>query len=216
MIEIDTRLRVARGIAKTETEASTEVFETLKRRGHPAAPPAVVSDGWGGIKQAMIAVYGQVPSYKGRGRRPRKKRPVDGWQYLQVVKERDTHGRFLGTERRVIFGKEDEVLALLGQSTSYIERTHLTMRHMNGRLVRKGLGYSKQLRMHKAQAVWEDLVYNLGRFVKTLREEILPGAGRFEQRWLHRTPAMAAALTDHQWSTKELLRTIPVPIPGNT
>ncbi len=49
MIEIDTRLRVGRGIAKTETQASTEVFETLKRRGHPEAPPAVVSDGWGGI-----------------------------------------------------------------------------------------------------------------------------------------------------------------------
>jgi len=28
MIEIDTRLRVARGIAKTETQASVEVFET--------------------------------------------------------------------------------------------------------------------------------------------------------------------------------------------
>ena len=125
MIEIDTRLRVAQGIAKTETEASTEVFEILKGRGHPEAPPAVVSDGWGGIKQAMIAVYGQVPPYKGRGRRPTKKRPVDGWQYLQVVKQRDTHGRFLGTELRVIFGKEDEVLALLGKSTSYIERTHL-------------------------------------------------------------------------------------------
>ncbi len=121
MIEIDTRLRVARGIAKTETQASTEVFETLKRRGHPEAPPAVVSDGWGGIKQAMIAVYGQVPSYKGRGRRPTKKRPVEGWQYLQVVKQRDTHGRFLGTARRVIFGEEAPVLALLGKSTSYIE-----------------------------------------------------------------------------------------------
>ena len=35
MIETDTRLRVARGIAKTETKASTKVFETLKRRGHP-------------------------------------------------------------------------------------------------------------------------------------------------------------------------------------
>ncbi len=213
---IDTRLRVARGIAKTETEASNEVFETLKARGHPEAPPAVVSDGWGGIKQAMIAVYGQVPPYKGRGRRPTKKREVEGWQYLQVVKQRDKHGRFLGTDLRVIFGKEDEVLALLGQSTSYIERTHLTMRHMNGRLVRKGLGYSKQLRMHKAQAVWGDTVYNLCRFVKTLREEVMPGAARFVQRWWHRTPAMAAGLTDHQWTIKELLRTIPVPIPGNT
>lgn len=216
MIEIDTRLRLARGIAKTEREASMEVFETLKRRGHPEAPPAVVSDGWGGIKQAMIAVYGQVPAYKGRGRRPTKKRQVEGWQYLQVVKKRDSKGRFLGTALRVVFGKAAEVLALLGQSTCYIERTHLTMRHMNGRLVRKGLGYSKQLRMHKAHAVWEDAVYNLCRYVKTLREEVLPEAARFEHRWSHLTPSMAAGLTDHRWSIKELLRTLPVPILDNT
>lgn len=211
MIEIDTRLRVARGVAKTETEASTEVFETLKRRGHPEAPPAVVSDGWGGIKQAMIEVYGQVPPYKGRGRRPKKKRPVDGWQYLQVVKRRDKHGRFLGTDLRVVFGKEQDVLRLLGKSTAYVERTHLTMRHMNGRLVRKGLGYSKLLAMHRAQAIWEDLVYNLCRVVKTLRVEINAEADRFQRRWHWHSPAMAAALTDHLWSVKELLRTIPVP-----
>jgi hypothetical protein len=37
-IDMDSRLRAARGIAKTEPEASIEVFETLKRRGHPDAP----------------------------------------------------------------------------------------------------------------------------------------------------------------------------------
>jgi hypothetical protein len=54
---MDTRLRVARGIAKTETEASQQVFETLKQRGHPDAPPPLVSDGWGGIDEAIIRRY---------------------------------------------------------------------------------------------------------------------------------------------------------------
>jgi hypothetical protein len=45
MLDMDSRLRVARGIAKTETQASLEVFTTLKRRGHPLAPPPPVSDG---------------------------------------------------------------------------------------------------------------------------------------------------------------------------
>jgi hypothetical protein len=45
---IDTRLRVGRGIAKTETEASEEVFQTLRQnRGHPEKPPPTISDGWG-------------------------------------------------------------------------------------------------------------------------------------------------------------------------
>lgn len=213
MIEPDTRLRVARGMGKTETEASIEVFQTLRRRGHPEAPPPVLSDGWGGIDAAMIEVYGQVPPYKGRGRRPRRKRPVDGWQYLQMVKQRDERGRVIGTKLRVIFGQEKQVIAKLGGSTAYIERTHLTMRHMNGRLVRKGLGFSKRLQMHAAQAAWEDAVYNLARTVKTLRLEV---QGAPPQRWLARTPAMAAGLTDHCWTVKELVTTMVLPERNNT
>lgn len=62
MIDIDTRVRAARGIAKTETEAALQVFETLQRRGHPEAPPPTVSDGWGGNCEAMVEVYGKVLS----------------------------------------------------------------------------------------------------------------------------------------------------------
>jgi hypothetical protein len=105
------------------------------------------------------------------------------------------------------------VLALLGQSTSYIERTHLTMRHFNGRLTRKTLAFSKDLDMYKASAAWEDLVYNFARPVKTLRVEIFDDPHR---RWLPRTPAMAAALTDHIWTVKELLMAVPVPSNTNT
>ena len=169
MIDMDTRLRVARGIGKTETEASQEVFETLKRRGHPDAPPPTVSDGWGGIDDAIVEVYGVVPEYKGTGRRPSRKQPQPGWQYLQVVKQRE-NGRVVGTELRVIFGDEEEVLALLGKSTAYIERTHLTMRLFNGRLARKTLAFSKLVEMYRASATWQDLVYNLARPLKTYAE----------------------------------------------
>jgi hypothetical protein len=48
--------------------ASQQVFETLKKRGHPDAPPPLVSDGWGGVDEAIIAVYGAVPAYTGIGR----------------------------------------------------------------------------------------------------------------------------------------------------
>jgi hypothetical protein len=73
--------------------------------------------------------------------------------------------------RKVVYGDEQEVLQLLGASTSYVERTNLTSRHMNGRLVRKTLGYSKELEMLKAATIWEDAVYNLGWASKTLRVE---------------------------------------------
>jgi len=204
MIDMDTRLRVARGIAKTETEASLEVFQTLKRRGHPEAPPPTVSDGWGGIDDAMVEVYGIVPEYRGVGRPPTRKRPQEGWQYLQVVKQRE-NGRVVDVKLRVIFGNEKEVLALLGKSTAYIERTHLTMRLFNGRLTRKTLAFSKLLEMYRASAAWQDIMYNLARPLKTLRVRIY---GHPKRRWKPRTPAMAAGLTDHIWTVKELLKTI--------
>jgi len=211
MLDRDTRLRVARGIAKTETEAATEVFQTLKRRGHPQAPPPTISDGWGGIDEAMVEVYGQVPEYPGVGRPPTRKHPQPGWQYVQAVKQRE-NGRVVGVELRVVWGDPILTLELLGQSTSYIERTHLTMRLFNGRLVRKTLAFSKDVGMYRASAAWEDLVYNLARPLKTLRLEVFDDPRR---RWKQRSPAMASGLTDHIWTVKELLKTVVPPLPNN-
>ena len=112
LLDMDSRLRVARGIAKDETQASLAVFQTLQRRGHPEGPPPLISDGWGGIDEAMVAVYGQVPEYGGRGRPPTRKQPGKDWQYLQMVKQRDEHGKFTGIKLRVIFGSRAEVLQL--------------------------------------------------------------------------------------------------------
>ncbi len=211
MIEPRTRLRVARGIGKSETEAAIEVFRTLKRRGHPGAPPPTVSDGCGGIREAMVEVYGKVPEYVGIGRPPTRKRPEESWQYLQVVKQR-RNGRVVGVCLRIVYGEKEEILRLLMPHTAYVERTHLTSRHFNSRLMRKTLAYSKVLEMHRAAAAWEDIVYNLVRPIKTLRLEITDDPQR---RWLPRTPAMAAGLTDHIWTVKELLITVPLPA-GNT
>jgi hypothetical protein len=212
MIDMDTRLRVARGIAKTETEASIEVFRTLKARGHPSAPPPTISDGWGGIDDAMVEVYGKVPEYEGIGRPPTRKRPQPGWQYVQMVKQRE-NGRVIGVKVRVVFGDPVATLELLGRSTAYIERSHLTTRLLNGRLVRKTLAFSKEVEMYRASAAWEDLYYNLAWAHKSLRVEIF---GDPKRRWQQRSPAMAAGLTDHIWTVKELLETVVPPSLNNT
>lgn len=198
MLDVPTRLRVARGIGKTETDASLEVFETLKARGQPPSPPPFVSDGWGGIREALIEVYGQGPDDCGRGRPPTKKRPQPGWKYLQVIKRRRKGG---SPRVKVVFGTPETVLTDLSHQTAYIERTHLTMRQFNSRVVRKGLGFSKRLTMYKAAAALDDLIYNLVRPLKSLRERVVADPPR---RWTPRTPAMAAALTDHAWTLEEL------------
>jgi hypothetical protein len=192
---MDSRLRVARGIAKNETQASLEVFQTLQRRGHAEAPPPTISDGWGGIDEAMIAVYGVVPEYSGRGRPPTRKKPGSDWQYVQMVKQRDEHGRVKGTKLRVIFGTKAEVVALLGRSTAYIERSNLTSRLFNGRQVRKTLAFSKDPEMNRAAASWEDIYYNLVRPHKSLRLRVFDKPGT---RWQPRTPAQEPNITGDQ------------------
>jgi len=213
MLDMDSRLRVGHGIAKNETLASIEVFKTLKRRGHPDGPPPTISDGWGGIDDAMIEVYGVVPEYSGRGRPPTRKRACPGWQYMQMVKQRDERGRVKGIKLRVMFGKKSELLALLGKSTAYIERSNLTSRLFNGRQVRKTLAFSKKVEAYKAAAAWEDGYYNLIRPHKSLRLPVLDAPPR---KWLQRTPALAAKLTDHIWTVKELLTMLPIPCTNNS
>ncbi len=207
MLDIDSRLRVARAIEKDETQASIGVFHILQRRGHPDGPPPTISDGWGGIDEAMVEVYGVVPEYGGRGRPPTRKKPGEDWLYLQMVKQRDEHGRFEGVKLRAIFGTQAEVIDLLGKSTAYIERSNLTSRLFNSRQVRKTLAFSKDIDAYRAAAAWEDSYYNLVRPHKSLRVPVRNGS---PQKWSPRTPAMAAKLTDHIWTVKELLTTIPL------
>ena len=122
--------------------------------------------------------------------------------------------RLVSVHIKVVYGDPDEVQALLGAHTAYVERTNLTSRHLNGRLVRKTLSFSKELRLLEAASCWEDALYNFTRPVKTLRlEREDPSTAA---RWRQRTPAMAASLTDHLWTVKELLTTVLVPAPINT
>ena len=207
MLDMDSRLRAARAIEKDETQASVGVFQMLKRRGHPDGPPPTISDGWGGIDQAMIEVYGLAPEYSGRGRPPTRKKPGADWLYLQMVKQHDERGHFAGTKLKAVFGSLEEVTELLGETTSYIERSNLTSRLFNGRQVRKTLAFSKDIDCHRAAAAWEDLYYNLVKPHKSLciRVHDIPN-----RKWKPRTPAMAAGLTDHAWTVKELLTSLPL------
>jgi len=117
----------------------------------------------------MLAVYGIIPEYGGQGRPPTRPKPGVDWQYVQMVKQRDKHGRVQGVKSRVLFGREAEVKALLGESTIHIERSNLTSRLFNARQVRKTLAFSKDVVMNCAAATWEDTYYNLVRPHKSLR-----------------------------------------------
>jgi hypothetical protein len=108
-----------------------------------------------------------------------------------------------------MFGTLDEVTALLGTSTVYIEHSQLPSRLFNSRQVHKTLAFSKSFAVYRAAASWEDAYFNLVKPHKSLRlsvQDALP------QKWSPRTPARATKLTDHIWTEP----TIPLPKSSNT
>jgi hypothetical protein len=161
---------------------------------------------------AILEVFG-VPEPKPERHtgRPRKRRKVfpPGLLYGQLDKER-VHGRLVCVDRRAVLGTLAEIQAVLDRSgscrvinTSLVERDNLSVRQHNGRTVRKTLSYSKDWQMHQYSIEYEDAVQNFVRPHSSLRVELPEPRGR--RKWQQRTPAMAAGLTDHVWSIRELV-----------
>ena len=210
---MDSRLRIGSAIGKSEEEIAPELMKQVKMHAPDEGPPALSSDGKGAYPDAMLKTWGKVPEYGGRGAPPTLPKPGKDWQCLQVIKKRKG-GKLESVRIKVVYENSKKVKEKLGCHTAYVERTNLTSRTMNGRLVRKTLSFSKELRLLKAASALEDALYNFTRPLKTLRRA-LPNASK-QARWQQRTPAMAAGITDHIWTVKELLTVMLVPLCTNT
>jgi hypothetical protein len=198
LIENHTRLRLGRGVGRTESEAAQRIWRYWRWTLDVHQPPPLVSDGWGGHHDALLEVFGK----QGAKRRTAGK----DWHYLQVAKVHNDYQRVIGLKPRLVWGKELQAQHPLSPNVAYIERTHLTSRLMNARLNRKSLRFSKRVGPLVSSVFWCDMVYNLVHSHKSLRQPTAqPG-----RRWLPRSPAMAAGLTDHLWSVYELLSLIPL------
>jgi hypothetical protein len=95
-------------------------------------------------------------------------------------------GECIGTEMKVVMGTPDERYI----STSYVERSNLSLRMGNRRFTRLTNAFSKKLENHAHMVAIFYLYYNFCRVHKTLRV----------------TPAMEAGLADYVWTIEELVR----------
>ncbi len=181
--------------------------------------PLFTSDQLPAYRHALLNTYGEwyhPLRQERRGAYPKpQRRPPPSLQYAQVVKRRKG-GRIVEVSTRVVFGTPEAVAARLAHSpvswtvnTSFVERDNLTQRQRNRHLTRRTNGFSKDLTWFEKQ-LWLSLAYY--HFVlphKSLRERLptpepTRGAGS-PRMWRPVTPAMAAGLTDHVWTTDELL-----------
>jgi len=148
------------------------------------------------------------PIRNGKLGRPRL-RPWDGVHIAQVVKQY-ARKRVVGVRRRVVQGTRVQVEALLQETqggglinTAYIERLNATFRSRITALVRRGRALARQLHTLHAAMYLVGTVYNFCTYHQSLRVPLYLPCGR--RRWLRRTPAVAAGITDHRWTVQELL-----------
>jgi IS1 family transposase len=114
----------------------------------------------------LVKVYGNTPGAPGRYSPP----------------------ECIGSQRRRVRGRPD----MDHVSTSYVERSNLTMRMHMRRFTRLTNGFSKKVENHAHAVALHMMYYNFVRIHKTLRV----------------TPAMAAGVTDRLWEIADIAKMV--------
>ena len=169
--------------------------------------PLFVSDELPQYAEALAEVYHTLVPVPPSGRRGRPRNPVRvldaDLDYATVHKTREK-GRVVKVERQVVYGTPERIAGRLASSpsitinTAYIERSNLDWRLWDAHLTRKALTFAKSARLLLAKFATVVTFYNFLRPHETL--------SRGKDRKFHPcTPAMAAKISDHVWTVKELL-----------
>jgi len=173
--------------------------------------PAFFSDGLGSYYRAIVETFGTFHKPEPTNNRGR---PKKGWYeappnliYGQLVKEHSGR-RLVGITKRIISGAEEFARQGLKISTSLIERLNLTLRGALAPLTRKGLSFCKKRERLQQRTTFFQGFYNFARPHMSLRRASPDREGSrhlFERIYEERTPAMAAGITEHVWTFRELL-----------
>jgi IS1 family transposase len=177
-IDADSKMIISYLVGGRDAEYAMWFMDDLRSRlanrvqltsdGHKAYLEAVEAAFGADIDYAqLIKMYGNAPeSFKGRYS------PAD----------------CTGIKKRRIEGEPDKSLV----STSYVERSNLTMRMHMRRFTRLTNGFSKKIENHAHAVALHMMYYNFVRMHKTLRM----------------SPAMAAGVSDTLWEMKDIVKLV--------
>jgi IS1 family transposase len=204
------RLMIAAIVGPRTFDTAKEVVAVTKAR--VAGIPAFFSDGFTCYLAALIAAFHVVTTFARTGKRGRPRKPlcqphpdlVDG----QLVKQKK-QGKLVTLSTRVVLGAERLTHLGCTISTALVERINLTLRQALAPLGRKTYSFCKDRERLRQRVVFFQAFYNVARPHMSLRQP-LPlrehkRHGAIHPRWRERPPAMAAGLTDHVWTFRELL-----------
>jgi len=195
---ISTRLWLAGEVSEhRDMPLIRRLIERVRRCAAPR-PLLVCTDGVCSSIRAIRETF-RDPVHTGKGGRPRL-RP---WRHVliaQVVK-RDERRCVVATERRIVDGTPARVETLRRRSqgggvsnTAYIERLNATFRARLASLTRRGRALARRTLTLQHGMYLIGTVYNFC----TPHESLCVAGSR-------QTPAMAAGITNHCWTIRELL-----------
>ena len=204
------RLMIAAVVGPRTLDTAKEVVAATKAR--VAGIPAFFSDGFTCYLAALIAAFHVVTTFARTGKRGRPRKPVcephPDLVYGQLVKQKK-QGKRLTLSTRVLLGAERLTQLGLTISTALVERVNLTLRQALAPLARKTSSFCKDRERMRQRVVFFQAFYNVARPHMSLRTPLpmheRKRQGAIRPRWRERTPAMAAGLTDHVWTFRELL-----------
>lgn len=183
-LDPDSKLAASRLVGDRGAGAATEFLIDVQRR--LANRVQLTSDGHGVYLNAVANTFGIDVDYamlvKHHGADPEGDK-------------RYSPAKCLGTEKSKVVGCPDPSKI----STSAVERSNLTMRMSIRRFTRLTNAFSKKLEQHICAVSLHFAYYNFCRPHLSLRSK----------RSNRITPAMAAGVTDRQWSVEDLLALLP-------
>jgi IS1 family transposase len=183
----------------------------------PGCVPLFVTDGLKDYGTALLTHFGywiQPERRQDKGPMPKPRWiPLPELLYAQVVKSYRRR-RIVGVKHRVVFGARlaiEQILAKCGWTinTAFVERLNLDIRQCVAAIGRRvntlcqsEAGLQDRLVLFQ---VYHNFVLPHASLRQSLAEPIATNGSGSAKLWRPCTPAIAAGLTDHVWSLKEVL-----------
>ena len=204
-IMVQTRLWLGGVVSEHRNQSLIIELIQIVRACALARPMLFCVDGLRSYVKAIQLVF-RTPLPTGKRGRPR----LISWPAIHIgqVIKRYEGKRVVDVTHRMAQGSLETALVLIAGSnggsklnTAFIERINATFRSRLASLARRSRALLRNPGTLTPLMFLMGSVYNFCSYHKSLR---LPGivGGR---KWIPRTPAIAAGLTDHIWTVKELL-----------
>jgi IS1 family transposase len=216
-IDPETKLLLSVQVGEHTLAMAHAVLHQIAQLVAPGCVPLFLSDGNTHYLPAIVAHFGcwvQPLRRQGKGPTPKPRwMPLPELLYAQVIKTMRRR-RLVDVKHRIVFGTQlaiEQVLATCGWqiNTAFVERLNLSLRQRVAAIGRRSATPCKREDGLRQQLMLFQVYHNFVLAHASLRQPLLvpePTNGTGSAKvWRPRTPAMAAELTDHVWTLKEVL-----------